>query len=64
MGHTKGPLLFRWVVAEYGPPAKTTVVPFDRIRAHLPRETPMVSPAERAEIIRRRRHGVQRRFAS
>ena len=64
MDHTKGPLLFRWVVAEYGPEAKTKVVSFDQIRGHLPPETATVSPEERAEIIRRRRRGVQRRFAS
>ena len=64
MGHTKGPLLFRWVVAEYGPEAKTKVVPFDQIRGRLPPGTATVGPEERAEIIRRRRRGVQRRFAS
>jgi hypothetical protein len=64
MGHTRGPLLFRWVVAEQGPAAETRVVPFDKIRDHLPAGTPSVSAAERAETIRRRRRGVQRRFAA
>ena len=36
MGHTKGPLLFRWVVADHGPAATTQIVPFDEIRDHLP----------------------------
>ena len=64
MGHTKGPLLFRWVVAEYGPETTTRVVPFDQIRDHLPADTATVTPEERAAVIRRRRAGVQRRFAS
>jgi hypothetical protein len=64
MGHTKGPLLFRWVVADHGPAAKTQIVPFHAIRDHLPPGTPTVSPEERADTIRRRRRGAQRRFAT
>jgi hypothetical protein len=64
LGHTKGPLLFRWVVADHGPATTTKVVRFDQIRDHLPASTGTVTAEERAEIIRRRRRGVQRRFAS
>ncbi len=64
MGHTKGPLLFRWVVAEHGPAATTKVVPFSEIRDHLPTSTGTVTPDERAEVIKARRRAVQRRFAS
>jgi hypothetical protein len=64
MGHTKGPLLFRWVVADHGPEARTHVVPFAEIRDHLPPATPTVTPAERAEVIARRRRAVQRRFGA
>ena len=64
MGHTKGPLLFRWVVADHGPQATTTVVPFAAIRQHLPAGTPTVTVAERAATIEARRRAVQRRFAS
>ncbi len=64
MGHTKGPLLFRWVVAEYGPATTTRVVPFAEIRDHLHTETGTVTPEERAAVIRGRRRAVQRRFAS
>jgi hypothetical protein len=64
LGHTKGPLLFRWVVADHGPATKTQVVPFDQVRHHLPASTGTVTPEERTETIRRRRRGVQRRFAS
>ena len=62
MGHTKGPLLFRWVVADHGPNASTRIVAFDQIRANLPPSTPIVSPEERTETIARRRVAVQRRF--
>ena len=64
LGHTKGPLLFRWVVADHGPAATTSVVPFGEIRDHLPTTTPTVSAAERAEVVRRRRRAVQRRFGA
>lgn len=63
MGHTKGPLLFRWVVADHGPEARTRVVPFDEVRTHLPAGTPTVTPEERGATIARRRRAVQRRFA-
>ncbi len=64
MGHTKGPLLFRWVVADHGPAATTRVVPFAEIGDHLPPATPTISAAQRAEIIERRRRAVQRRFGA
>ena len=64
LGHTKGPLLFRWVVADHGPATVTKVVPFEQIRDHLPASTGTVTPEERTETIRRRRRGAQRRFAS
>jgi hypothetical protein len=64
MGHTKGPLLFRWVVADHGPAATTTVVPFAEVRDHLPATTPTVTSEQRAEVIARRRRAVQRRFGA
>ena len=64
LGHTKGPLLFRWVVADHGPQATTTVVPFAEIREHLPASTPTVTTDQRATTIEARRRAVQRRFAS
>jgi hypothetical protein len=64
MGHTKGPLLFRWVVAEHGPATTTKVIPFAEIRDHLPADTGTVTPEERAATIKARRKAVQRRFAS
>ncbi len=64
MGHTKGPLLFRWVVADHGPATVTKVVPFADVREHLPASTGTVSPEERAAVIAKRRRAVQRRFAT
>lgn len=64
MGHTKGPLLFRWVVADHGPQTLTTVVPFSEIRDHLPSTTATVTRSERAEVIALRRRAVQRRFGA
>ncbi|CAN5561992.1 hypothetical protein BH24ACT5_BH24ACT5_31810 [soil metagenome] len=64
MGHTKGPLLFRWVVADHGPATTTTVVPLADLRDHLPATTGTVTPEERAAVIAKRRRSVQRRFAS
>lgn len=64
MGHTKGPLLFRWVVADHGPATQTKVVPFAEIRRHLPASTGTVTAQERAATIAKRRRAVQRRFAS
>jgi len=64
MGHTQGPLLFRWVVADHGPATRTRVVPFDQVRDHLPPTTATVTPEARAEVIRHRRRAVQRRFAT
>ena len=62
-GHGRGPMLFRWIVADHAPEPTCTVVPFDRIRDHLPDTTRPVSPAQRRDIIARRRDGVLRRFS-
>ena len=63
MGHLVGPMLFRWVVADSAPDAVCTVVPFAEVRAHLPASTGVVTPAERAATIARRRAHVLRRFS-
>jgi hypothetical protein len=41
------------------PEAIVTKVPFDQVRQHLPADTPVVSPAQRLEQLRRRRQGAQ-----
>ena len=63
MGHLVGPMLFRWVVSDSAPEPVCTVVPFADVRRHLPASTPLVTPAERAATIARRRAHVLRRFA-
>ena len=63
MGHLVGPMLFRWVISDSAPEPVCTVVPFADVRRHLPASTPVVTPAERAATIARRRAHVLRRFA-
>jgi hypothetical protein len=41
------------------PEATVTKVPFAQVRQHLPADTPVVSPAQRLEQLRRRRQGAQ-----
>jgi hypothetical protein len=43
------------------PEATVTKVPVAEVRDHLPPETPVVSPAERLELLRARREGAQLR---
>ena len=43
------------------PEATVTKVPVVDVRAHLPADTPVVTPAEREEQLRRRREGAQLR---
>jgi hypothetical protein len=62
-GHSRGPMLFRWIVADHAPEPDCTVVPFTDIGLHLPASTPLVSPAQRQSIIANRRDGCLRRFA-
>ena len=40
------------------PDPTTTVVPVDQVRDHLPADTPVVTPAERAEALAERRRGA------
>ena len=62
-GHARGPMLFRWIVADHAPEPTCTVVPFAEVHQHLPEGTRTVSPAERQAIIATRRDGVLRRFS-
>jgi len=61
----EGFLSIRWTYSEKPselPTVKTTKVPFDAIRQHLPAGVRTVSPEERREQIRIRQEHVQRRF--
>ncbi len=61
-GYEKGTLAARFLLAESAPSVRMTVVPHDRLREHLPSDTPHVTPDERAAVLRRRRHALWRRY--
>ena len=55
-----GIILFRWYRADREYPIVTRKVPWSDVRNHLPRETPVVTAAQRREQIERRRSAVLR----
>jgi hypothetical protein len=65
-GHPRGLIMMRWQGLDAAlpealqPDAKR--VPFSDIRAHLPADVPVFSPAQRANQIRTRRAAVHHRF--
>ena len=66
-GHREGFLTPRWAYSVQPPPDRwptisARVVPFDRLREHLPAGVREVPAAERAERIRVRQEHVQRRY--
>ncbi|MGH7788325.1 MAG: hypothetical protein ACRERC_15760 [Candidatus Binatia bacterium] len=63
VGHSEGSMIYRWNLAETTPYPALRIVPLSEVRRHLPAATPVVTPAERAAVIERRRQGVRRRFA-
>jgi len=56
-----GIIQMRWNRASDYPDPTMTKVPFADVRAHLPADTPVVTPAERLEQLRIRRAGAQLR---
>jgi hypothetical protein len=60
-GHTEGGIYGRWYDCDSAPVPTIQRVKLSQLREHLPRETPAVSPAERAEEIRQRVKACQRR---
>ena len=56
-------MIYRWNLADTTPYPELRIVPLADLRRHLPPATPVVTPAERAAVIERRRQGVRRRFA-
>ncbi|TVV77185.1 hypothetical protein FOY91_02150 [Sphingomonas solaris] len=60
-GNTEGAIMLRWTEASDGPAPMLTPVRLDRLRNHLPHDTPAVTPAERDDALRRRRTGAQLR---
>jgi hypothetical protein len=60
-GWSEGSIMLRWTEASSGPAPTLTSVPLAELRDHLPADTPIVTPAERATALRVRRRGVQLR---
>ena len=56
-----GIIQMRWNHASDFPDPVVTKVPFDEIRAHLPADTPVVTPEQRREQIQARREAAQLR---
>jgi hypothetical protein len=56
-----GIIQMRWNHANEYPDPTIKKVPLAEVRAHLPADTPVVSPEQRAESLRRRREGAQLR---
>jgi hypothetical protein len=59
--YTWGIVQLRWNRASDHPDPTIKKVPFDEVRAHLPADTPVVSPGERREQLRARREAAQLR---
>jgi hypothetical protein len=60
-GNREGAIMLRWTEASNGPAPTLKLVNLDDLRAHLPADTPTVSPEERDVQVRARRRGVQMR---
>ena len=60
---SRGSLAVRFLFADATPKTLLRVVPFDGLRAELPRDTPVVAPAERSARLVRRSQALQRRYA-
>ena len=60
-GYTEGGIYGRWYDADSTPTPTIRRVPLARLREHLPRDTPHVTPAERATALRQRVRAAQRR---
>jgi len=58
-GWLEGSLMLRWTGASSGPEPVLKIVPAAERRAHLPSDTPVVTPEQRDEALRRRRRGAQ-----
>jgi hypothetical protein len=63
-GHREGHMFVRWLLADESPVPACRVVPWAELSALLPPSTRRCSPAERAEVLRRRRLAVERRFGN
>lgn len=60
-GYTEGGIYGRWFDCDSSPTPTMKRVKLDVLRDHLPADTPVVTPEERAEELRRRVRACQRR---
>ena len=60
-GYTEGGIYGRWFDCDSSPVPLIKRVPLAELRQHLPADTPVVTPEERAEELRRRVRACQRR---
>lgn len=58
-GNHEGAIMLRWTEASSGPAPTLTVLDARDLRAQLPADTPLVTPAEREQQLRARRRAVQ-----
>ena len=58
-GRLEGALMLRWTGASSGPEPVVKIVSAADVRAHVPPDTPVVTPEQRDEVLRRRRRGAQ-----
>jgi hypothetical protein len=58
-GFDNGSVMIRWNRSSSGPVPSLRSVPIGELRRHLPVDTPAVTSAQRDEVLRARRRGVQ-----
>ena len=56
--------LLRWYRAEGHPVPEATRLPIAEISDLLPRETPRIGPAQRAQLLAARRQAIARRYGA
>jgi hypothetical protein len=61
-GHERGTLALRFLLADAAPAVEIERVPLAQLAARLPAGVARVTPAQRAESLRRRRHAVLARY--
>lgn len=61
-GNSKGVALVRWYFTRTYPEPAARLVPLNRIRAELPKDTAFVTPEQRRRTIEQRRDAVLRRY--
>jgi hypothetical protein len=56
-----GAIMLRWTEASSGPAPTLRAIRLEDLRAHVPPDTPMVTPDQRQTALRARRRAVQLR---